>query len=127
MKLSSAVVLLASITPLVCLGQGLPGIESLFGEDVAARVLSREGQVSLYKDNTYWAIDTGDTVRVRQVLSSLLSNAVKYTVRGRIEARVALARKNEGGAARHLRRDRFRAARAFRREGDRDPLRVRRR
>jgi hypothetical protein len=68
MKLSSAVVLLASITPLVCLGQGLPGIESLFGDDVAARVLTREGQVSLYKDNTYWAIDMGDTVRVRQVV-----------------------------------------------------------
>lgn len=68
MKWSSAVVLLASLTPVVCLGQGLPGIESLFGDDVAARVVTREGQVSLYKDNTYWAIDTGDTVRVRQVV-----------------------------------------------------------
>lgn len=68
MKWSSAVVLLASLTPVVCVAQGLPGIESLFGDDVAARVVSREGQVSLYKDNTYWAIDTGDTVRVRQVV-----------------------------------------------------------
>ena len=68
MKWSSAVLLLASLTPFVCLGQGLPGIESLFGDDVAARVVTREGQVSLYRDNTYWAIDSGDTVRVRQVV-----------------------------------------------------------
>ncbi len=68
MKWGSAVVLLASLTPFVCRADGLPGIESLFGDDVAARVVSREGQVSLYKDNTYWAIDTGDTVRVRQVV-----------------------------------------------------------
>ena len=68
MKWGSAVVLLASLTPFVCQADGLPGIESLFGDDVAARVVSREGQVSLYKDNTYWAIDTGDTVRVRQVV-----------------------------------------------------------
>jgi hypothetical protein len=68
MKWSSAVVLLASLTPLVCVAQGLPGVENLFGDDVAARVVTREGQVSLYKDNTYWAIDTGDTVRARQVV-----------------------------------------------------------
>ncbi len=68
MKWGSAVMLLASLTPVVCLGQGLPGIESLFGDDVAARVVNREGQVSLYKDNTYWAIDTGDSVHVRQVV-----------------------------------------------------------
>jgi hypothetical protein len=70
MKWSSAVLLLASLTPFVCQGEGLPGIESLFGDDVAARVLTREGQVSLYKDNIYWAIDTGDTVRVRQVVAT---------------------------------------------------------
>src|SRR5450755_1156353 len=68
MKWGSAVLLLASLTPFVCQGQGLPGIESLFGDDVAARVVTREGQVSLYKDNTYWAIDSGDTVRMRQVV-----------------------------------------------------------
>lgn len=68
MKWGSAVVLLASLAPLVCQAGVLPGIESLFGDDVAARVVSREGQVSLYKDNTYWAIDAGDTVRVRQVV-----------------------------------------------------------
>ncbi len=68
MKWGSAVVLLASLTPWVCHADGLPGIESLFGDDVAAHVVSREGQVSLYKDNTYWAIDTGDAVKVRQVV-----------------------------------------------------------
>lgn len=68
MKWGSAFALIAWLTPFVSSAGSLPGIESLFGDDVAARVVSREGQVSLYKDNTYWAIDTGDTVRVRQVV-----------------------------------------------------------
>ena len=68
MRLSSAAMLLATLTPFVCLANGLPGMESLLGDDVAARVLSREGQVSLYRDNTYWAIESGDTVRARQVV-----------------------------------------------------------
>jgi len=68
MKWSTAVVLFTTLTPWVCEAQGLPGIDSLFGDDVAAKVVSREGQVSVYRDNTYWAIDTGDTVRARQVV-----------------------------------------------------------
>ena len=67
MKWGSELALLATLTtPLLCSAQGFPGLDSLFGEDVAARVLTREGQVSIYRDSTYWAIDTGDVVRARQ-------------------------------------------------------------
>jgi len=68
MKWGSGFALLTALTPLLCHAQGFPGLDSLFGEDVAARVLSREGQVSIYRDNTNWAIDTGDIVRVHQTV-----------------------------------------------------------
>ena len=68
MKWGAAFALAASLTPLVCLGQSLPGLENLLGDDVAARVLTREGQVSVYRDNTYWTIDTGDVVHTRQLV-----------------------------------------------------------
>ena len=68
MRWGAELVLLAALTPLVCQGQGFPGLESLFGDDVAARVLARDGQVSIYRDNTNWAIDVGDVVRVHQVV-----------------------------------------------------------
>lgn len=48
----------------VCSGQFLtptpPG--------AAAKVISRQGQVSLLRDNQHWAIDTGDSIQVRQVV-----------------------------------------------------------
>ncbi len=68
MKWGSGFALLTALTPLLCHAQGFPGLDSVFGEDVAARVLSREGQVSIYRDNTNWAIDTGDIVRVHQMV-----------------------------------------------------------
>jgi hypothetical protein len=68
MKWGGDLALLAALTPFMCHGQGFPGLDSVFGEDVAARVLSREGQVSIYRDNVNWAIDTGDIVRVHQVV-----------------------------------------------------------
>ncbi|MGD0578838.1 MAG: FecR family protein [Bryobacteraceae bacterium] len=68
MKWGSELALLATLTPLLCHAQGFPGLDSVFGEDVAARVLTRDGQVSIYRNSTYWAIDTGDVVRVHQVV-----------------------------------------------------------
>ena len=81
MKWGSELALLATLTtPLLCPAQGFPGFDSLFGEDVAARVLTREGQVSIYRDSTYWAIDTGDVVRVRQVVVTGLDGHATFRV-----------------------------------------------
>ena len=68
MRWGSQLALVVAFAPGLCSAQGFPGLDSLFGDDVAARVISREGQVSIYRDNTYWAIDTGDVVKARQVV-----------------------------------------------------------
>jgi hypothetical protein len=81
MKWGSELALLATLTtPLLCSAQGFPGLDSLFGEDVAARVLTREVQVSIYRDSTYWAIDTGDMVRARQVVVTGLDGHATFRV-----------------------------------------------
>jgi ferric-dicitrate binding protein FerR (iron transport regulator) len=49
----------------VCLGQSLP---SFFSNSNAAKVIARQGQVSIAKDNVLWAIDVGDKVQARQVI-----------------------------------------------------------
>jgi ferric-dicitrate binding protein FerR (iron transport regulator) len=59
----SKTLVVTAMTLPVCFGQMfLPPAGS------AAKVLARQGQVSVLKDNTLWALDTGDTIQVRQVV-----------------------------------------------------------
>ena len=52
---------------------GLAGIlsaqaQSIFSPEMAAKVVTREGAVSIVKGSTLWAIDTGDAVQSRQII-----------------------------------------------------------
>jgi ferric-dicitrate binding protein FerR (iron transport regulator) len=60
--------LLAAFTPLVGLAQVWPGIDSQAGDEIAARVITTVGRVSVMKDNVSWALNLGDAVRVHQVI-----------------------------------------------------------
>lgn len=59
-----ALALMAATLP-VCLAQLPP---SFFSSSNAAKVIARQGQVSLLKDSALWAIDVGDGVQARQVI-----------------------------------------------------------
>lgn len=58
--------LLAVLTPVVCLAQ-FPTSDS---GDYAAKVVSITGSVSVLKDSQPWALGTGDSVQVRQIIIS---------------------------------------------------------
>jgi len=59
---------LVALAPVVCLGQVFPGFQGLSADNASAKLTVREGQVSIYKDQTYWAIDVGDAVRAGQLV-----------------------------------------------------------
>jgi hypothetical protein len=57
--------LLSTALACVCSAQGLP---SIFSSDAAAKVTQLNGQVSVLKDSTPWALQVGSSVQVRQVI-----------------------------------------------------------
>ena len=55
----------AAVVLPVCSAQWLPSLSSA---PAAAKVVARQGQVSLVKDGILWALDAGDAVQVHQVI-----------------------------------------------------------
>jgi ferric-dicitrate binding protein FerR (iron transport regulator) len=60
--------LLVVLAPCAAWAQSWPGIDSQSGDEIAARIESRTGRVSVLKDGASWAVDTGEAVRAHQVI-----------------------------------------------------------
>jgi len=51
-----------------CLGLAPAAAQSIFSSDAAARVVALDGNVSVVKANTLWALNLGDRLQARQVV-----------------------------------------------------------
>ncbi len=75
-KLAQASSSFALMTLLVC----LPAAGQSLFSDAAAKVVQRDGAVSIVKGSTLWAIDTGDTIQVRQIVVTGPDGYAKFEV-----------------------------------------------
>jgi len=71
----SSVGLLIAVATLVCSAQILP-----LSSEGAAKVVSLNGQVSLLRDTTPWALNVGDEVQIRQVIVTGPDGYAKFEV-----------------------------------------------
>lgn len=67
---------LALLTLMAC----LPAAAQPFFSGAAAKVVQREGTVSIVKGSSLWAIETGDTVEVRQIVVTGPDGYAKFEV-----------------------------------------------
>jgi hypothetical protein len=69
--LSAILLLLVAAAGSLCAGQPTPGKPCLTaGSEVAAKVVSLSGQVTVLHDSQPWALNVGDTVQAKQVIVS---------------------------------------------------------
>lgn len=54
--------------------------QSLFGPEAAAKVVVREGAVSIAKGSSLWAIDVGDTIQPRQIVVTGADGYARFQV-----------------------------------------------
>lgn len=79
-------------------GHLLNDVVKFYGEDARSKGLTLASESSLPPGQLFW----GDPLRVRQILTNLLGNAIKFTDKGEINIRLLPGASDDGGAIRFV-------------------------